>query len=79
MFEEIEIPLVPVLSRIERQGALIKIAALNQQSHELGEKLLELESKAYELAGEKFNLASPKQLGAILFEKLELYCNGLKW
>jgi len=72
VFEDIEIPLVPVLSRIERQGALIKISALNQQSHELGEKLLELESKAYELAGEKFNLASPKQLGAILFEKLAL-------
>ncbi|GAB1265419.1 DNA polymerase I [Aurantivibrio infirmus] len=72
VFQEIEIPLLPVLSRIERQGALIDVAALNQQSHELGEKLLELENTAYEMAGEKFNLGSPKQLGAILFEKLEI-------
>jgi DNA polymerase-1 len=69
---DIEVPLVPVLSRIERQGALISRELLVQQSAELGKRLQELEGEAYELAGEKFNLGSPKQLGEILFEKLQL-------
>lgn len=68
----IEVPLVPVLSRIERQGALISRELLVQQSGELGKRLLELEAEAHELAGQPFNLGSPKQLGEILFEKLEL-------
>jgi len=68
----IEVPLIPVLSRIERQGALISRELLVQQSGELGRRLQELEGEAYELAGEKFNLGSPKQLGDILFEKLQL-------
>ena len=70
VFEEIELPLVPVLSRIERNGALLDAQLLNQQSRELGQRIAELQEQAYELAGEEFNLASPKQLGAILFDKL---------
>ncbi|MCP8462680.1 DNA polymerase I [Pseudomonas sp. ZM23] len=69
---EIEMPLVPVLARIERNGALVDANLLGKQSVELGEKLVELERKAFELAGEEFNLGSPKQLGAILYEKLGL-------
>ena len=72
VFEEIEIPLVPVLSSIERNGALLDRNMLDTQSHELGERLLELEKEAHELAGGEFNLGSPKQLGAIMFEELEL-------
>jgi DNA polymerase I len=68
----IEVPLVPVLSRIERQGALISRGLLVQQSAELGKRLLELEGEAHELAGQPFNLGSPKQLGDILFDKLQL-------
>lgn len=67
---DIEMPLVPVLARIERQGALVDAALLEVQSGELGTKMAELEREAYELAGETFNLGSPKQLGAILYDKL---------
>ncbi|MGG2398495.1 DNA polymerase I [Pseudomonas sp. SH1-B] len=70
VLREIEIPLVPVLARIERNGALVDAKLLGQQSVELGDKLVELERKAFEIAGEAFNLASPKQLGVILYEKL---------
>lgn len=72
IFEEIEMPLLPVLSRIERIGALLDRDRLAQQSRELGARIGELEAKAHELAGEAFNLSSPKQLGTILFEKLGL-------
>ncbi len=72
VFEEIEIPLVPILSRIERNGALLDRTMLDTQSQELGERLLELEQQAHDMAGGEFNLGSPKQLGEILFEKLEL-------
>jgi len=64
--------LVPVLSRIERNGALVSRDLLNKQSAELGTRLQQLEKEAHELAGEAFNLSSPKQLGHILFDKLEL-------
>ena len=69
---DIEMPLVPVLARIERQGALVDAALLGVQSIELGEKMIALEREAFEIAGEEFNLGSPKQLGAILYEKLGL-------
>jgi len=72
VFKTIEMPLVPVLSRIERQGALISRELLVQHSQELGVRLQELERHAYDLAGQEFNLGSPKQLGEILFTKLEL-------
>ncbi|HBX56774.1 DNA polymerase I [Pseudomonas sp. UBA2684] len=72
VLHDIEMPLVPVLARIERQGALVDANLLGLQSNELGEKLVALERQAFEIAGEEFNLASPKQLGVILYEKLGL-------
>lgn len=67
---DIEMPLVPVLAKIERQGALVDAALLKVQSTELGVKMAELERTAFALAGEEFNLGSPKQLGVILYDKL---------
>ncbi|TBU74305.1 DNA polymerase I [Pseudomonas daroniae] len=72
VLRDIEIPLVPVLARIERNGALVDANLLGRHSQELGEKLVALERQAFEVAGEEFNLGSPKQLGAILYEKLGL-------
>jgi len=72
VFERIELPLIEVLSRIERSGALVDDTLLFQHSQELGERLIQLEARAWELAGQQFNLASPKQLAEILFEKLQL-------
>ena len=69
---DIEMPLVPVLARIERQGALVDPELLKLQSQELGDKMAELEREAIELAGEPFNLGSPRQLGAILYDKFGL-------
>jgi DNA polymerase-1 len=66
------LPLIPVLSRIERTGAKVDDTLLFTQSQELTERLAELETQAWALAGQQFNLASPKQLGEILFTKLEL-------
>ena len=72
VYQRLELPLVPVLSKIERNGAFVSIEKLRAQSQEIAIRLAELESQACELAGQPFNLASPKQLGEILFEKLEL-------
>ena len=72
LFEEIEMPLVPVLSRMERTGVRIDAGMLERQSRELGERLIEHEKGAHELAGAPFNLGSPKQIGEVLFEKLDL-------
>jgi DNA polymerase-1 len=72
VFREIEMPLVPVLSRLERQGALVDAQLLAKQSKELGERLLQVEASAHNLAGGPFNLGSPKQLQEILFERLGL-------
>ncbi|APC19248.1 DNA polymerase I [Pseudomonas frederiksbergensis] len=72
VLREIEMPLVPVLARIERQGALVDANLLGIQSVELGDKLVALEREAFAIAGEEFNLGSPKQLGVILYEKLGL-------
>ena len=69
---DIEMPLVPVLARIERQGALVDAKLLGVQSVELGDKMVALEREAFAIAGEEFNLSSPKQLGVILYEKLGL-------
>ncbi|HIG67635.1 MAG TPA: DNA polymerase I [Porticoccaceae bacterium] len=69
---DIELPLIPVLSRIERTGALVDDTLLFHQSQELSERIAELERQAWTLAEQEFNLASPKQLGEILFTKLEL-------
>ena len=72
LYRELEVPLVNVLSRIERNGALVCRDTLAAHSQELGERILALESQAHELAGGPFNLGSPKQLGEILFNQLEL-------
>ena len=72
VFEEIELPLIPVLSRIERNGAALDGAALRRQSQELAERIIELQAEAWELAGSQFNLDSPKQLQEIFFERLDL-------
>ena len=69
VFKNIEMPLVPVLSRIERNGVKIDPAVLHAHSQEIAKRLVELEKKAYDIAGEEFNLSSPKQLQTILFEK----------
>lgn len=70
MFTEVELPLIQVLSDIERQGVLIDSMLLGQQSDELARKIDTLEEKAYDIAGEKFNLGSPKQLQVLFYEKL---------
>lgn len=72
VFSDIEIPLVPVLMRMEHHGILVDSQLLRQQSNELEKECRLLEKQAYEVAGEPFNLASPKQLQAILFEKLNI-------
>lgn len=69
LFTDIEIPLVTVLSSIERHGVLIDAQLLNNQSHDIAKRLLEIEQEAYKLAGQTFNLSSPKQLQEILFER----------
>ena len=70
VYETIEKPLIGVLSRMERIGALVDAKILGQQSQAIGARLTQLERDAYDLAGEVFNLASTQQLGAILYEKL---------
>jgi DNA polymerase-1 len=72
LFETIEMPLLKVLAEIELRGVLINADMLNAQSIEMGNLLLDLEKKAYSAAGQEFNLASPKQLQFILFEKMQL-------
>ena len=65
-------PVLPVLWRMERNGVLLDRQKLEAQSHELGKEILELEQKAYEAAGQPFNLGSPKQIQEILFERQKL-------
>jgi DNA polymerase-1 len=72
VYREIELPLVPVLSRIEREGVRIDVDELKAQSHDLAERASALETRAYEVAGARFNMGSPKQIGAIFFEQLKL-------
>jgi DNA polymerase-1 len=72
LFERIEMPLVPVLSRIERAGVLVDCAMLARQSTELALRIQELEEQAHGEAGGPFNIASPKQIQEILFDRLQL-------
>jgi DNA polymerase-1 len=72
VYREIEMPLVPVLARIENNGVLIDVAELRRQSADLSRRMLAAQQQAYTLAGRSFNLDSPKQLGALLFEELKL-------
>ena len=72
VYENIEMPLVPILTKVEENGALIDAENLRMQSQKLGKEIQKLEQEAYKIAGEEFNLGSPKQLGVILYEKLEI-------
>ena len=72
LFDEIEIPLIPVLADMEMEGVNLDIPFLQSLSGELQQDIATLEMKIYEAAGEKFNLASPRQLGEILFDKLKI-------
>ena len=72
VYRDIEMPVALLLQRIERRGVLIDAAVLAAQSQQLAERLLQLEQQAYEIAGQPFNLGSPKQIGEILFGKLGL-------
>jgi len=72
LFREIELPLMPVLARMERTGVRIDVAMLRAQSAELAKRLLDIEREAHSAAGQPFNLDSPKQIQEILFQKLQL-------
>ncbi len=72
LFREIEMPLVPVLARMERTGVRIDGAMLARQSRELAKRMHDLEQQVYEIAGHPFNLGSPKQIGQVFFQELEL-------
>ncbi|MCP5158834.1 MAG: DNA polymerase I [Gammaproteobacteria bacterium] len=72
LYAELEIPLIEVLADMERVGVRVDALALRQQSSELAHRLKELEQQAWALAGERFNLGSPKQLQSVLFERLKL-------
>lgn len=72
IYEELEIPLIPVLARMERTGVALDCEQLAVQSREIEGELAELETRAHQAAGREFNLGSPMQLQAILFEELEL-------
>lgn len=72
VYRDIDLPLVPVLSRMEQRGTLISASTLRQHSQELAERMAELEKEAHEVAGESFNLGSTKQLQAILYDKFGL-------
>lgn len=72
VFDEIEMPLLPVLARMEQHGVLIDCDMLDQQSQSIGVRLSELEIEAHNLAGKSFNLSSPKQLQVILFDELKI-------
>lgn len=72
VYQDIDLPLVPVLSRIEQRGVMIDAATLRRHSQELAERMAELEKEAHEEAGEVFNLGSTKQLQAIFYEKMGL-------
>ena len=72
VYRSIEMPVLPVLWRMERNGVLLDRSRLESQSHELGKEILSLEQKAYEAAGQPFNLGSPKQIQEILFDRQKL-------
>ncbi len=72
LFSEVEMPLVPVLISMERSGIALDTELLRQMSHRLGERLLKLEAEIYNNVGHRFNINSPRQLGSVLFEELNL-------
>ncbi|MCB9030314.1 MAG: DNA polymerase I [Deltaproteobacteria bacterium] len=78
VFYNIEIPLISVLSKMEMTGVALDVSFLNQLSVEYGERLDKIRKELFELAGEEFNMNSPKQLSVILFDKLGISTKGLK-
>ncbi len=72
LYLDFEVPLVPVLSRVERNGVLLDVGMLAQQSRELARQIKDIEQHAHEIAGQSFNLGSPKQIQAILYDQLSL-------
>jgi DNA polymerase-1 len=72
VYRDIEMPLVPILEKIEHLGVRLDVAMLKKQSHEFARQMQKLEEQSYEAAGGPFNLSSPKQLQEILFERLEI-------
>ena len=78
MYHHMELPIAQILFNMEREGVLIDKTELANQSHELGNQLLQLEQQAYHIAGQPFNLNSPKQLQEILFDKMGIPTKGLK-
>jgi len=72
VYEDIELPVSNILNRIERNGVLIDVTVLQAQSHQLGERMMALEKEAHELAGQPFNIGSPKQIGEVLYTKLAM-------
>ncbi|SHF59859.1 DNA polymerase I [Mariniphaga anaerophila] len=76
LFDEIEMPLVPVLVHMEQAGVKLDVAALKEYAVDLREQIIQVEKEIFELAGEEFNVSSPKQLGPILFEKLKISSSG---
>jgi DNA polymerase-1 len=78
LFDNIEMPLVPVLQEMETNGVKLDLDFLVKMKKQVATRIKELEKKIYQAAGEKFNVASPKQLKEILFDKLEISANGIK-
>ncbi len=78
LFEELEMPLVPVLVHMENAGVNLNVAELKDYAEVLREQIIQLEKEIIEMAGEEFNVSSPKQLGIILFEKLKIDSNAKK-
>ncbi len=72
LFEDIEMPLVPILARMERTGVRIDVDMLRAQSQELARRILEIEREAHAIAGQVFNISSPKQIQEVLYDKLKL-------
>jgi DNA polymerase-1 len=78
LFTDVEMPLIPVLSDMERAGVAVDVVALRQMSAELAEQLAAVEQQIFELAGQEFNVNSTQQLSQVLFEDLELPTEGLR-
>ena len=76
LFEDVEIPLIQVLTDMESEGVKVDVSVLNAYSAELQTEVIEVEKEIYELAGENFNISSPLQLGKILFDKLKIVENA---
>ena len=72
LFYDIEMPLMPVLAEMEMNGVRIDTESLNETSRQLTQRMLDIEQRIYQLAGQQFNIASPKQVGEILFDKLKI-------